>query len=70
MSHLRRRFRPRDGRDVFQAFAPDRDNTTVHFSDIARACHAWLMKRDPSYRTEYERNRSQALRSKRHPATP
>lgn len=26
------------------------------FTDVRRACHAWLMRKDPSYRIAWEKN--------------
>lgn len=67
MINIRRRFRPRDGRDVLQAFRPDQpeDQEACTFQDIKMACHNWLMKRDPTYRAETERNREIRLRGRK-----
>lgn len=32
------------------------------FIDIRRACHAWLMQRDPNYRKTFHRNQERAAR--------
>jgi hypothetical protein len=32
--------------------------TLEHYSDLARACHRWLMERDEHYRKQYFQNKA------------
>ena len=65
MSILRRMFRPRDGKPAAKAAKPTILPDAVNSAAVDRACHKFLMKRDPAYKAEWEASHKRNTRRKK-----